>query len=126
MVNNPDRWQSYTPTAAVTTRQVAPVAGQTIADLGELPAGIWQVTAMGSYGGTADAIDNMALMLADVKVCDLPVVPVANSSPIPVTLPAVRILANQDLRIIANATGGVGSVFRGTLIATPVQSLDPT
>lgn len=126
MVNNPNNWQRYTPTAVITSRQTAPAAGATIAELGELPAGIWNVTAMGSYGGTADVIDNMALMLGDRKVCDLPVIPVANSAPIPVPLPALVILPSQNLHIVANAAGAVGSVYRGTLIATPVQSLDPT
>lgn len=125
MVNNPANWQSFTPTAAQTSRQVAPVAGQVIVDLGSLPAGLYQVTAMASYGGVADVIDNMSLHVADSKVCDLPVIPLANASPIVITLPAVRILVNQDLSVQANAGGGAGSVFKATLIATPVQSLDP-
>lgn len=126
MVRNPAQWQAYTPTMSVTARVTAPNAGQVIADLGSLPGGIYQVTAMASYGGTADVIDNMSLHLGDRKVCDLPVIPVANSAPVPITLPALVVLSSQDVSIQANAAGGVGTVFRGTLIATPVQSLDPT
>ena len=126
MVNNPANWQKLTPTLAVTSRQTQPAAGTVIADLGQLPGGVYQVQAAGSYGGTADVIDNMSLHLGDRKLCDLPVIPVANSSPVQVTLPAVIIVTGQDLSIQNNAAGGVGTVFRGTIIATPVQSLDPT
>jgi hypothetical protein len=125
MVNNPANWQRFTGSFARNASVVQPGAGGVVADLGALPAGVYSVQAFGTYGGTADAIDNMSLFLGDRLVTNLPVVPVANSGAIIVPLPAVVVLEGQHLQIRAVLAGGVGSVYRGTIIATPVQSLDP-
>lgn len=126
MVEYPADWRHFVPTLVVTTRVVQPTAGQTIADLGQLAGGIYHILVMASYGATPDAIDNMSLHLADRKVCDLPVIPLANSLPIPVDLPALIVMSGQGLSVQANAAGAVGSVYRATIIATPVKSQNIT
>lgn len=105
---------------------VAPAAGQVIADSGQLPGGVYSLLAAGSYGGTADVIDNMELWANGERICLLPVIPVANSGPIFVSLPGAIIYNNTRVQIKAIAAGGVGSVFRGTIVVTPVSTLDLT
>lgn len=101
---------------------VAPAAGQLIIDVGGLPPGLYDVQVAGSYGGTADAIDNMALFRADKLVTPLPVTPVANAAPIFLNLYGFVVYQGEHLTVRAIAAGGAGSVFRGTIIATPVRT----
>lgn len=105
---------------------VAPAAGATIADSGQLPAGIYSVQVAGTYGGTADTLDNMEVWVNNDRLTSLPVIPVANSSPIWLPLPGVVIYEGGRVQVKAVAAGGAGSVFRGTIVATPVRTLNLT
>jgi hypothetical protein len=125
-VRNPSAWQSYTPTFSRYGLVPTPLAGQVIATSGAMPAGLYRAIVSGSYGGTADVIDNMALFQGDKQVTILPVVPVANSAPIALTLDALVVFEGQTLTIRAIAAGGAGSVFRGIITITPLESLDPS
>ena len=93
-------------------------------DSGQLPAGVYSVIVAGSYGGTADAIDNMEVWVNGTRLTPIPVIPVANSVPIWLTLPGVVILEGGRIQVRATAAGGAGSVFRGTITATPVRTLN--
>lgn len=125
MVNQPANWQRYTAITPQYGLVVAPAAGAVIADSGALPAGIYRVDASGSYGGTPDVIDNFALFLGLNKLVTLPAAPVANAGIMTFTLPAVVVYEGQHLSIHSIVAGAVGSVYRGLLVCTPVQSQDP-
>lgn len=99
--------------------QVAPPAGTIIADTGAMPSGVWNVHAAGSYGGVADVLDNMALFQGNSQVMSLPVIPIANSSLVFVSLQGMVISEGERLTIRNITAGGAGSVFRGTIVATP-------
>lgn len=115
-----------TGTFAANRLAVAPVAGQVIADSGQLPAGVYSVQVAGTYGGTADAIDNMEVWINNDRLTSLPVAPVANATPMWLPLPGVVVFQGGRVQVKAIAAGGVGSVFRGTIIATPVRTLNIT
>lgn len=125
MLGNPPNWELLT--GSFTGRGLAtqPGAAAVIADSGALPAGLYNVQVSGSYGGTPDVIDNMELFQADKPVIVLPVLPVANSEPSPLVIPALKVYQGQHLTVQAVAAGAVGSVYRAIIIATPVQSQDP-
>lgn len=122
MASNPDRWRYVFESVYQYGLVTAPAAGATIVDSGALVAGIYDITINASYGGTADVIDNMALFLGDKKVGVLPIVPVANSAPIPVELFGKRVLQGQHLIVQAIAAGGVGTVYRAVITATLVST----
>lgn len=124
MVNNPADWNRFTETVPMVQSAVAPPASTVIADSGALAEGIYHVSVSGSYGGTADVIDNMALFRGDKKVCNLPVIPLANSTPVQLDLWGLRVLKGTHLTVQNLTAGGAGSVFRAILIATPVQTQD--
>lgn len=110
-----------TPSYAADGTQVAPPAGTVLAATGQLPAGFYEVYAGAGYGGTADVIDNAALFAGDRKVLTLPMIPVANSNIQFVTVKRVLIKEGDVITIQVLANGGVGSVFRGTVIATRME-----
>lgn len=114
----------YTGTFARNATAVAPTAGQVVADSGQLPQGIYSLLVAGSYGGTADVIDNMEVWINNDRLCSLPVAPVANSAPVFLPLPGAVVYEGGRIQIKAIAAGGVGSVFRGTIIATPVKTIN--
>lgn len=116
----------YTGTVARNAIVVAPLAGAVIADSGQLPAGIYSVQVAGSYGATADAIDNMEVWINNDRLTSLPVAPVVNGSPVFLPLQGVVLYEGGRVQVRAIAAGGVASVFRGTIIATPVRTLDLT
>lgn len=114
----------YTGTFMRNATAVAPGAGQVIADSGQLPAGLYLVSVAGSYGGVADVIDNMEIWVNGDRMSSLPVAPVVNGVPIFVSLAAVAVYEGGRIQVKAIAAGGAGSVFRGTIIATPVKTLN--
>lgn len=124
MVNLPANWQNYTGTFPGYGLVTAPAAGTIIASTGALPRGIYSVQASGSYGGVADVIDNLALFLDARRITLLAVAPVVNGTPFPVTVPSLIVLEGQTLTIRNVAAGGAGTVFRGIIMATPLQSQD--
>lgn len=121
---NPARLRDYVRTFGANASVVAPAAGTVIADTGAMPAGVYNVQAAGSYGATADVLDNMALFQGAQKIMSLPVIPVANTSWGFVPLPGMVISNGEHLTIQNITAGGAGSVFRGTIVATPVNTLD--
>ena len=112
----------YTGSVARNGTSIAPVAGTVIVGSGQLPGGIYSLQVAGSYGGTADAIDNMELWINSDRMCSLPVTPVINGAPIWLSLPGVVIFEGASVQIKAVANGVAGSVFRGTIVATPVRT----
>lgn len=120
------RLRDYVRTIGANSSVVAPAAGTVIVDSGAIPAGIYSVQVAGSYGGTPDVLDNMALWQGSVQVMSLPVIPLANQSPVFIPLPGMAISNGEHLTIRNIFAGGAGSVFRGTIIATPVSTLDVT
>ena len=114
----------YTGTFARNSISVAPAAGAVVADSGQLPAGVYSLSVAGSYGGTADVIDNMEVWINGDRLSSLPVAPVVNGAPMFLSLPGVVIYEGGKVQIKAIAAGGAGSVFRGTIIATPVRTLN--
>lgn len=117
---------TLTGTFARNSLVVAPIAGQIVADSGQLPAGVYSVQVAGSYGGTADVIDNMEVWVNNDRLTAIPVSPVANGAPIWMSLPGVVIFEGGKVQIRAVAGGGAGSVFRGTIVCTPVRTLNLT
>lgn len=122
MAVNPQQQRDYVRTAAVNSIVTVPAAGAIIADSGALPAGVYDVQAAGSYGGTADVIDNMSVSYGGAFLSMLPVIPVANSAPIFVTFPGLVVNQGEHITIKAVLAGGAGSVYRGTIVATPVRT----
>lgn len=103
---------------------VAPPAGTDIVRTDTLPAGRYYVTVAAGYGGTADVLDNMRLMVGNRVVMTLPVLPIANLVPQEVTLPALRVLSGDFIHVQNIAAGGVGTVFRATVVATQIDYMD--
>lgn len=114
--------RDYVRTVGVNSIVVAPVAGSVVADSGALSAGLYDVLVAGSYGGTADTIDNMAVFVGATQVMSLPVAPVANSVPLFVTLPGIVVSQGEHVTVRAIAAGAAGTVYRGTIIATSVDT----
>lgn len=118
----PGSLRDYVRTAATNSIVVQPTAGAIIADSGAIPAGEYDVQVAGSYGAVADAIDNMQVFQGGAFVTSLPVIPLANSSLLWVTLPGMVVNEGEHITIRANAAGGAGAVYRGTIIVTPVRT----
>lgn len=82
--------------------------------------GIYEITAIAGYGGTADVVDNMELAIAAAQVLVLPVLAVANGDRIPITIRR-RVAGGASIAIRSIAAGGAGTIFRATLIAKRVS-----
>lgn len=104
----------------ITNGAVAPAAGATIATVNTGKAGIYQITVIAGYGGTADVVDNMDLAVGGTLVTVLPVHATVNGIRIPVTVRR-RCTAAQAIAVRAIAIGGAGSVYRATIVATRVS-----
>ena len=126
MVNQPPAWNRMTPTVPEYGLVVQPAAGGTIVDSGALPAGLYRVEVLTSYGGVADVIDNMALFRADAKITTLTVVPVGNGAVSSLVLTALAVYEGQHLTVRAIAGGALNSVYRAVITATPIQTQDIT
>lgn len=94
----------------------APGAGAVIATVNAPKTGIYEITAIAGYGGTADVVDNMELAIGGTAVLQLPVYPVVNGERIPITIRR-RVNAGQAIAVRAIAAGGVGSIFLAHVIA---------
>lgn len=125
MVNVTDWLQSKSDaeqddSAQITNGAVAPGAGATIATVNAGKAGIYEITAIAGYGGTADIVDNMDLAVGGTLVAVLPVHATANGIRIPVTV-RKRCTAGQAIAVRAVAAGAVSTVYRATIVATRVS-----
>lgn len=101
----------------------APAAGATIVTVAAPPKGYYEITAIGRYGGVADVIDNMELRVGAAAVLVLPVLPVVNGTPVPVTVK--KLLSGAEaVSINAVALGGAGSVFVGHLVLTKISNVN--
>lgn len=110
---------------------VAPGAGGVIVNApgpisGGWPPGFYHLVAAVRYGGTADVIDNMKLVLANIAtITTLMVNPVVNGTPIirSIDYEIVPGTAPNPFQIQAIAAGGAGSVFTASLDVIPISSL---
>lgn len=107
-----------------TNSVVAPPVGTDIVTTGQLSPGRYYVTVAAGYGGTADVLDNMRLMVGSRVIMTLPVLPIANLVPQEVTLPALRVLSGDAVHVQNITAGGAGTVFRATVVATPIDNMD--
>lgn len=122
MIRQPANWQQVTDAFTANNNIVAPAAGAVIVDSGALPGGVYRIDVTGTYGGTPDVIDNMKLVVNGRTRMTLPVIPVANATAIWVSIPGVVVYEGQHVQVQAVAAGAVGSVYRGTIICTPIQT----
>lgn len=119
----PDDFASYPPSQSKYNLVTAPAAGAVIVSSGQLPRGLYAVRASGSYGGVADVIDNMVLMVSGKPLTVLPVIPVANSAPVFVDVPVVMVQEGEHVDVVVVAAGAINTVYRGIVIVTPIISM---
>lgn len=98
----------------------APGAGAAVATLAAPGAGKYRIQVIPGYGGTADVLDNMQLQVGATVIGKLIVQPVANGAPVLHVFPRVDVPAGQAITVNAVAAGGVSTVFRAQIVATPV------
>lgn len=97
----------------------APTTGTAIATLSGLPAGWYELRVKPGYGGTPDVIDNMQVKIGSAVLSQLIVQAVANGAPVDHVFPRVYV-DGSDITVVPVANGGVGTIFRAHITATPV------
>lgn len=114
------QYRDATPTVQNYGTATAPTAGAVIATVTIPAGGTWEITAMASYGATADTANNVTLQRNGTAVLTRLLVPgVVNSTPVPV--PVILTCATGDtVTINAVATGAAGSIYNAVLIARQV------
>lgn len=99
---------------------VAPAANGVIVSLAIPGAGVYDVTVLAGYGGTADVVNNMKFENNAVVVGPLYVTPVINGLPSTTRFQRVTVTGAINLTVNAVAAGGAGSVFIASISATRV------
>ena len=98
----------------------APGAGVAVATLNVPPVGVYDVTIIPRYGATGDVADNMQVSVNNGVILTLPILPAANSAPIPVNF---RYTANgiHSIVVSAVATGAGGAVYIAHIFARKIM-----
>lgn len=103
-----------------------PTAGLAIAQIATPGPGVWEITVIASFEGTAPAAadrDNVQLRPGATSGNWVVIqVPLAVTTPVTVRFARCTLLASDNITVVANGAGTAGTIYRATIVATRLHA----